>query len=95
MVNLVLKFGDSELTDEAIVSDAKINPVVWAATAVSAISFLLNLSGLSAALLSDGLPAQILQTVILLVIGNVVVNIFFLVQFYKAKKAWDMQEIGS
>ena len=95
MVNLVLKFGDSELTDEAIVSDAKINPVVWAATAVSAISFLLNLSGLSAALLSDGLPAQILQTVILLVIGNVVVNIFFLVQFYKAKKACDMQEIGS
>ena len=42
-------------------------------------------------------PLNLVATffLILLVIGNAVVNIFFLVQFYKAKKAWDMQEIGS
>ena len=157
---LILR-GAGEMA-EVSPSFAKINPAVWAATAVSAISFLLNLFGLSAALLSDGLPAQILQTaillaeeillfwvtwqmasgirdmeyhygtwmnaedvtvawklmvgfyaagfvfsrlavllmaplnlvatlfLILLVIGNVAVNIFFLVQFYKAKKAYDM-----
>ena len=157
---LILR-GAGEMA-EVSPSFAKINPVLWAATVVSVISFLLNLFGLSAALLGDGLPAQILQTalllaeqilffcvtwqmasgirdleyhygtwmnagdvtvawklmvgvyaagfvfsrlavllmaplnlvatffLILLVIGNVVVNIFFLVQFYKAKKAYDI-----
>ena len=61
---LILR-GAGEMA-EVSPSFAKINPAVWAATAVSAISFLLNLFGLSAALLSDGLPAQILQTAILL-----------------------------
>ena len=157
---LILR-GAGEMA-EVSPSFAKINPAVWAARAVSAISFLLNLFGLSAALPPDGLPPQILQPpillaeeillfwvtwqmasgirdmeyhygtwmnaedvtvawklmvgiyaagfvfsrlavllmaplnlvatlfLILLVIGNVAVNIFFLVQFYKAKKAYDM-----
>ena len=141
-------------------SFARIHPVAWAAMAVSAVIFLLDLLGLSAMLLAGGLPGQFLQTailqaeqilffcvtwqmasgirdmeyhygtwmnaedvtvawklmlgiyavtfvlsrlatliaplsfvvtilVILLMIGDLVVNIFFLVQFYKAKKSYD------